>query len=371
MENLRSRLKANASESLPYENAREALAIIKTSTDSTAVEITYRHFSQAPVLDRDDLMSLYNEAKNREENLPLFGKDADYENFGRIAQISSIRLSSCTEVQFQDDIATLLGKEADTRYTAPNGKHTPVTQRGAVKATIRLQRIKALIDAAGNGKNEKARASLWKIVDSSQDSYLGQLAVGALGKIGEPEDLDRLVGMLKKNPNLRISLGNFGTMVVPRLMREIDDPAIPETVKASLTVGLVQASSHDNLSLYIPLLKHPSRFVVSAALDAIGKNIHSDDEGLIRDMFASPARFTRVEAILSVGERAWNEKYIPLLLNALKTDPVPSNRALAAHYLGLRRVQGAVPALTAALKDSPVHGDAETALKRISGELKN
>lgn len=360
------RLRAIANEPVPYKNVREALAAIKTSTDPVAIQIAYRHFSTIPVLDHADLMALYDEAKDRENNLPVFAKDSDYENFGRVAQISSIRLSKCIEPQFQGDIAKLLEEEATAHDEAASPKSAPVTERGAVKATIRLQRIKALIDASGGGKNEKARPALWKIIESSQDGYFGQLAVQALGEIGNPADLDRLMQMLKKNPNLRFSLASFGALAIPRLLQEMNDPSLSESAKAGLSLSLVGASSHDDLPLLVSLLKHPEGVVVTAAQRAIEKNLRSDDDSLIRDLLKSPDRFTRASAIIAIGQQAWSEKYAPLLIGIVKTDPIPSNRSLAAYYLGLHKERSAIPALTEALKDPHIHADASFALKQIS-----
>ena len=346
--------------------------ILKTSKDPVKIQKVYDYLPRIPIQNHDDLMALYEAAKRAEDDVPLVAKKETYEAFGNANETLASRLKDCTDPIFQDDIVVLLQKEYDN-FQHETGLHSsmPVlTTHRYLKVSLREHRVTSLIKAAGDGKNEKARAILWKIVETDKDGTYGQKAIQALGKIGKPEDLDRVIVMLEKNPRLRIHLGDFGSMVIPRVMREINDPNVPKDSIPILSSGLVQASSHEDIAALVPLLEHTNNAVRKAATDAIGRSLRSDDDELIKKMFSSSSDDVRSEVAVTVGEQAWNEKYVPLFINMLKNDPNYSNRGSAAYALGKHKVRSAVPALQQALRDPvpAVVEDASSALGKISGE---
>jgi len=355
----------------PFKNMREALNALKTAKSEVDIRRIQESLPQVPVGGHDDLMALYEEAVGREDQTPATSDDKTYNGYADKGGAVAARLRDCASPELQDDIAALIGKEA----SAWHGSAIPFAQhstREGVKSGLRLARVEALLDAAGRGRNGKARAPLWKMIDKAQDDYLGQIAVRALGQIGNPEDLDRLIQMRKSNPKLRLSLGDFGTMVIPRVMREMEDSSVSDDVKAGLSLDLTAASTHENLSSYVPLLQHKNPHVVEAASKAIMDHAQSSDSTLIQGMLTSKSMVVRGRAALTVSDKVWDARYVPALVNMLKTDSANHLRGLAANILGRHKVQDAIPALQVALKDPAgyVRQNATWALKNISGEKK-
>jgi len=317
-------------------------------------------------------MALYDAAKADEEKAPLVGTVQTLAEYANSVKPLQGRFKTCTDPKFQDDIASILEKEyepleQDSRLAVPI-----VITHSTMMRAAREERVKALIAAAGDGQNEKARPTLWKIIDKTQGNYLGRAAAEALGKIKKPEDLDRLIGMIEKNPRLGLSLSGFGDqMVVARISQELANPAITPDMKGRLSLELKGVSSHDNISLYLPLLESKDEKIAQKASYAINQNLKSGDDDVINQEFNSPYESVRRGTLVAVGTHAWDDKYVPLLINKLEHDG-DDIRALAATFLGRHRVQSATPALQKALSDpNPrVREAAATALDRLSGKIK-
>jgi HEAT repeat protein len=367
---LATAVNASTAES-PFKNMRAALEALRAAKTNDEIRKIDEALVQIPIDGHDDLVALYDEAKSREDNLPLTATDKDYNDYLNNNSFIAARLRGCTNPALQSDIAELIDKEASDWHSSaiPLLQHTA---RATVKSGLRLARVEALIDAAGKGKNAAARTALWKMIDKVQDDYFGQAAAQALGEIGNPEDLDRLIEMRKKNPKLHLSLSGFGAMAIPRLMREIDDPSVSDTVKAGMSLDIAAAGSHANLSAYVPLLQHANPHVVDAASKAIMDFAQPGDDALIQSMFASESMVVRGRAALVVSDSVWDIKYVPSLINMLKSDPAYHLRGLAANILGRHKVQSAIPALEGALKDSAGHvrQNANWALKNIAEQTK-
>ena len=357
------------SSSTTYHSIREALQALKTTKDKGEQQRIYQTFRQIPVRDHDDLMALYDEAKHRQDAAPLITTTKSFDEYVNQGQIVSVRLKGVTDPAFHDDIAALLDRETKD---LPKNTDIPMVPIGKIelgagaKSAMRVVRIESLIEAAGDGKNEMARAALWRMVDAAQDAYFGQLAVVALGKIGKPEDLDRLILMIVKEPNLHFQFDDFGSMAIPRLLQEVRNTALPQMTQASLSGHLVQVANHDSLTTFVPLLHDPNKIMASAALNAISKSLTSSDEGLIRKMLKDPSLDIQMEAMHAINGRAWDEKFIPLLIDVLKNGPLNN---VAADGLGQHRVKSAVGALENAVLHDPspyTRKSAARALERIN-----
>jgi HEAT repeat protein len=357
---------------VPYQHIREALSVIQNSSDPAEVRKAYEYLPRVPVQNHDDLMALYAAAKKAEEQVPTIADVKTIDRSGHAAGELAGRLRNCTDPGLKHDIASLLAGEyisVDRESLLPIPKVTP---GATMRAQLRTLRVRALMEAAGGGKNADARETLWRFIEHDKDAYFGQLAASALGKIGDPADLDRLIAMLKENPRLRLSITDFGSIVVPRVMKEVDAPGISPEAKAHLLMQLRESGSHENISSYVPLLKHADPSVAQTASEAIDRNLQSSDADMITKKFHSPSDYDRIGVIIAVGEHAWDEKYVPLLTNALLHDPNPDSREMAAQYLGLHKVKSAVPDLQLAAQNDPiarVRLSASGALERI-GEAK-
>jgi HEAT repeat protein len=290
-------------------------------------------------------MALYEEAKKEEKDAPSLPALKAANKYAAASGAIVARLRGCTAQNLQDGIALLLEKEHQSLKIA---SHLPIpkpTPGLTMTALIRTERVKALMDAAGNGKNLKARSPLWEIIETDKDDYYGQLAAVALGKIGDPADLDRLLAMIKDNPRLRLPITGFPNILAPRIIKEMTAPGISPEVKGHLSLVLRESSTHENIGSYLPLLKSTDTTLAQTASEAIDRSVQSSDEEMIENKFKSRSAYDRIGVIIAVGEHAWSDKYVPLLVNALLQDPDQDARKLAAQYLGLHKVKSALPAL--------------------------
>lgn len=349
-------------------NVDNLIADIKSATTEVEVQRVKNALRDMPIESRAELYSLYEAARSQEDAIPHDAKVQILELHHRKGSGLAVGLKNCTQPALHEGVADLIHKEfvdakKDSRSPMPK-----ITKRARMKSIIRHERIGALIAAAGRGKNEKARAALWEIIELTKDDHLGKAAADSIGEIGNREDLDRLVGMIKKDPKLLYPLGKFGGAVIPRVLRELTDPTMPVAVKSRLSLAIIQASSHDTINELLPLLNNKEPVVVKAAADALRKNVQPDDEAAIRTMLNHSTWNIRASAITAVGHQAWRPEYGPLLIEILKSDPSEWNRSSAAQFLGERRVQAALPALEAALQDGSglVRDAAASAIKKIS-----
>ena len=364
-------LLANAQPAARFKNMREALNALKSTNNVRDADEIRANLAKVPIEDHDDLMALYDEARKQEDALPLVADDKVYDEQARRSAVLDSRLKTVTDPAFKDDIANLIDKEYQDTKREARLPFPKLTTRSHMKAALRYERINALMTAAGNGKNEKARAALWEIIEIAQDDNLGKGAAIALGKIGNPDDLDRLIFMVKRNPKLLLPLGNFGPIAIPRIMKEIDDPSVPQETKSVLSSALVGASSHETISSFLPLLDNKNPLVVRVAADAIGKNIRAEDDALIRGLSKNPNRSVRGAMLVAVEGHAWKDGYAELLIDTVQHDPDYFLRAGAAASLGEHKVSRAIPVLQKVAsedKAGSVRLSAEGALKLIRGQ---
>lgn len=349
-------------------NIREALAILRDKKDAAEEKRIIGLLPRIPVLEHDDILALYAEAENREKDVPLAASNDRYEAYLRTALPFASRLRTCVDPSLRKDIADLLKKEYSSIRSDRRNPIPTLTLHGRISAALRAERVNSLIQAAGDGKNEEARAELWKIVELVGDGTYVQSSAESLGKMGNPNDLDKFIEILKVHPGYRIPLGGFGPMVVPRVLKELEDPNVARSAKDGLLPALAEAGSHDNILLYVNLMNHQDSSIAHVARHAVGSNLRADDDKLIRAMLENPFAEVRSNALVAVGEHAWKEEYGALLIERLRHDSDYSIRAIAAHYLGQHGSKAAIPALKEALKDSNpgVRSEAVSALQRIS-----
>ena len=356
----------------PYRNMREAIQALRSAKSSDEESQAYDALAEVPIRDADDLTALYTEAKRRDAEVPLVASDKAFSEYLRKGQIINAAISHSTDTSLQQGIADLINEEAQNWPSESRAHRNLFASRGNAKKLLYIERVKALINSAGEGKNHKARPALWRMLEQAQNDYFGQLSIDALGKIGEAEDLDRFIGMIEKNPQLNLQFRGFGKMAIPRVLRDIEDPNIPDSVKPKLTVGLYHLGSHETLPAYLELLDHSNASVAQMASTVVSENLDRSDESQIAGMLKSSSERLRNIALLAVDGRAWNPKLVPLLLDILKKDESKENRARAASCLGYHQVESAIPALQAALSDPSkiVRQNARNGLKALTKDKK-
>lgn len=232
--------------------------------------------------------------------------------------------------------------------------------------TLRTNRLKALVSAVAGSRNPRARPVLRRMLE--HDGLLGQIAIDGLGQLGDSRDLDELVGKLKKESKSRISLKSFGTPALDRLLREIDDPALPENQKVNLIASLAQFADRENVPRFLVLTKHSNPRVAEIAVRAVGRSVTRADKNTIAKMISSPDRKMRLEALMAI-DRDFSKEDGPTLIGVLERDVDPGIRAQAARILGEHAVQEARDALmTASANDEStwVKEFARSALSQLS-----
>lgn len=244
-----------------------------------------------------------------------------------------------------------------------------VSNEGRLRSAIRLERVHALMQTAGEDKNEAALPTLRKFFEKHQGRAEAEYAAEAIGRIGKTEDLDKFISILKHDPRAHISLAGFGKLIVGRLMKEINQKTLSDAERNSLIASLPQASSKDNLPEYAALLEHKNRRVARAAAQAMTPHLRASDEAIISQMLKSKNGDVRFAALNAIAKTAWDERFIPVIKDLLKKDPDSGIRTLAAVTLGRFKVIAAEPDLKEALKDSSpnVRENAEFSLRKIRG----
>lgn len=336
----------------PYKHVRDAIRAANATKNESERQRIYSSLQQIPATDRDDLRSLYSEIKQRANETPLLATDKSQEDYTNKGLIITARLRRSTDTALQQDIADLIDQEVRGLPPKPTGPRIPTSMAAATKRRLYQERVVALIGAAGDGKNEKARPALWRMIEASRDDYFARMSIQALAKMGKPEDLDRLIKMVETDPTLRLPFGSdFGRMVIPRIMSRIEDPSVSDSTKQRLTGGLFQAGSHDTLPLYFPLLDHSNQHVAHIAARVISQNLASTDVEKINEMLTSSSERLRAIALEAIAGRAWDIKFAPLVIEILKTAPSKYSRQSAAYCLWNHKVESSLPALQAALND--------------------
>jgi HEAT repeat protein len=356
---------------VPYQNMREAVKVLGKTTDLAEAQRVYDCLPRVPVRDRGDLMALYHGARMKEADVDRLAKDADFNGYERQTELIAARMRTCTDSSLHADIAALLAKEYVASLRWRSNPAPSLAGRDSIKNMLQGQRFMALLDAAGKGKNEKARSTLMTMVEREQDGLYGQLAAKALGRIGNREDIDRLIAMIKADPSLRISLGDFGPALISRAVAVVvGDPAVSEDVRASIVGDISRIRSRESLPALLPLIQNENAALAYAATTAVVHSLDSDDAALIRQMLHDPSPVVRMDALAAVGGQAWSDDFVPLVVDMLKHDSSYKVRSIAAGCLGRHKVQSAVPALEAAAQrsDPELSDAAKDALKLILGK---
>jgi hypothetical protein len=314
-----------------FSDVHEALSAAHGSTPLEAQSIC-QDLPSLPVVSEDDVRALYAEL-------------TDPKICGDLEPVSQA-LGQCGDAKYQPLIAAWLAKEKT--FFPDRGRQGAYNVRSARKLAVREKRLFALLAAAGSGQNSRALPILRTMLMRG-GVYSNEIAV-AIGRIGDPADLERFIKMNKLDPGHKIDLSGFGVLAIDRIMKDVDDPAVPSPEKESIIGYLASALGHKTISRYQLLMHHKNVFVSKTAAEAIARVAEPGDEPLILQMLKDENPVLRKEAI-SALRNIWDDKYAPVVIAALKSDPDDAVRSRAAECLGTRRVCAADSALRSAMKD--------------------
>ena len=314
-----------------FNDAHQALSAARGSASPEAQSIC-QDLPSLPTPSENDVIALYAELKN-----PKICQDLE-----PVSQA----LGQCGDAKYHPLIAAWLAKEKT--LFPDRGTHGAYNARSARKLAVREKRLFALLAAAGNGKNRQSLPILRAMLKKG-GVYSKEIAV-AIGQIGDPADLERFIKINRHDRRRKVDLSGFGVMTIDRIMKDVDDPAVPSQDMESIIGSLGSALGHETISRYQALIYHKNSFVSQTAAEAIARVAEPGDEPLILRMLKDENPVLRREAISSL-RKIWKDAYAPVVVSALKLDPDDTVRSRAAQCLGTRRVCAADSALRSAMKD--------------------
>lgn len=249
-------------------------------------------------------------------------------------------LGQCGDARYQPLIAAWLAKEKT--LFPDKGTRGAYNARSARKLAVREKRLFGLLAAAGSGKNVRALPVLRAMLDKG-GVYSDEIAV-AIGRIGDPADLERFMEINRRDPRRKIDLSGFGVLAIDRIMKDAEDPSAPAPYKETILGYLGSALGHETVTRYETLIHHKNAAIAKAAAEAVARIAEPADEALILRMLKDDNPVLRREAI-SALRKIWDDKYAHVVVAALKQDPDDAVRSRAAECLAARRVCAADPAL--------------------------
>ncbi|MFI5346063.1 MAG: HEAT repeat domain-containing protein [Elusimicrobiota bacterium] len=330
-----------------FNDVHQALSAARASAPLEA-EAICRDLASLQVLSADDVRALYDELKNPR----ICPKQEPVAN----------ALGQCGDDKYHGLIAGWLSKEKTLLPDrGPGGAYNARSSRALA---VREHRLLGLLAAAGAGRNREALPVLRAMLKKG-GVYSGPIAV-AIGRIGDPADLEEFVASNKRGRGPKYDLSGFGVAAIDRIMKDVDDPAVSTQDKESLIGYLATAQGHDTLPRYEALLHHKNSIVAKLAAEGVARVAEPRDAALILGMLKDDNPVLRRSAIAAL-RNAWDDKHLPAVLAALKKDEDAAVRSAAAECLGARRACAAAPDLRAALNDDSraVEAAAAASLKSL------
>lgn len=339
---------------------KDAVKAARLAATEDAKERSYKQIAADSIEDDQDVRAL---AAEISEVPKIFKGDKARQRRLSAAKHLAKVLAECKQPKHHAVIKELLDDESRAlgrNYMGPWGSKS---EDELESDTIKYEKLKALADAAGNGKNELALPALRAM--RKKGGQAGKLAETTIGKVGRDEDLDEFVREIKSDPRSLVSLYGFGRKGFARVSKELNDPTIPAEERVRLAGALPTSVSHDDLPDAAALLKHSDPRVVSVAARTVANSLTPADDALLRELLKSKDQAIRGPAILSI-DRNWDPKYIPDLIEVLRKDPNDGNRSAVAHMLGTRKVKTAEADIRAVATADPVPWVRESAQEALN-----
>lgn len=341
--------------------AKEAVLAARRATSEDEKQKIYAAITSADVQDDDDLKALHEELKSFR-----IDKDAkiNTRHLDEIKHLSSV-IGGATGSDRQAVVKQLLDQEESALPRNFQGPWGAKSKEEAFDGALQLETLQALATAAGQGHNEQALPALRRIW--KKGGVPGKIAEKAIGQIGKDEDFEAFVSAIKNEPRALVNINVFGPRALKRIISEINSPSNTPDQKARLIGALPTTVNREEIPAVLALLHHDNKHVVSVAAIVLGNSLGAQDEKTIRDMLNDPNTEVRGAALLAIN-RAWDPKFVPDVVHAMKTDADPWRRSFAARILGQRHVKESESALadTAQNDKAPsVRESAAFALKKL------
>lgn len=268
----------------------------------------------------------------------------------RMRESLAQKVAKCTTPRHHQAIKNLLeaeGAEIPGKLWLA-GQATPGLR---LREESRFTRLQALTKAAGEGKNRDALPVLRKIAKAHPDTAYSDIAIAAIGQIGDPADLAAFIEQAKANPKRRLYLKSFGAALIDPVMKELNSGGLSDEQRGKLHNILSQARTRDAIPRYRFLLSHNDPVVVRVAAQSIGDLAASSDNELLLEMMNNPDRSVRFAAAMAISHQAWDVQYADKLIELLKNDGDEGVRVMAMKALAEHGVSKAKPVIEAMRAD--------------------
>lgn len=339
---------------------REVMQAIEASPSEEAAHSLYERLPSFSAESETDLIKAYGLAKRQSE-----AKGAAMERARQRMAFAASLIVKATAPRQQEWVGKLLEREVDQLPRDHLGLWGSQDRQNQLEQALRFGTAIALIESAKAGKNREALPPIRRVAEMG--GMIGTLADHAISTIGDLEDLERAVAHIKANPEDNIALAGFGDLLVPRFMREIEDPNLPESLKREFVGRLSHVARMGDCKPFLPLLSHSRKDVRREAVECLRWCLSENDEMLILRLLQDPERDVRGAALGALNRLIWRADFVPLVIQILESDPDEEIRASAAHMLGERRAKTAIPALRKAAEseNNDIRRLSKSALKKI------
>lgn len=238
----------------------------------------------------------------------------------------------------------------------------------------------AAIGALANMKNKDAVPLLRGYL---QDEDLSRFASVALGRLGDTESMENMLGDIEQRKN--IDLSAYGDKGMVRIVEELNKPGVALKRKYALIRQIKGSKSPERKRLLKDLaLNHPDAGVRGQSGQALLNSIVVNPETADNPYIAEWVKKTKNTdsgywAVSSIsishdyGDKPLEDELARVLIDVLQTSTEWVNRLEAARALGIFRVKDSLPALIeCSQKDSNIHGvrgDCRFSYWKMTGEL--
>lgn len=239
----------------------------------------------------------------------------------------------------------------------------------------------ALIGALANLKDKAAIPLLRSYL---QDKDLSVFASTALGRMGDNEAFEEMIGDIEKRDN--IDLSGYGDKGLTRIIEELNKPGIKAERKFALIRQIKGSKSPERKRLLKDLaLNHPDAGVRSRSSQALLNSMlvnpdPADDSYILEWIKKSKNADSGYWAVSSIsishnyGERPLSPELAGALIDVLKTSTFEPSRLDAARALGIFKVRESLAELvecTQKDKKSSVRGACSFSYWKITGEIQS
>ena len=215
-----------------------------------------------------------------------------------------------------------------------------------------------------------------------QDEDLSRFASLALGRLGDSESLNGMIGNMGHGKN--VDLSGYGDKGLVRVVEELDKPDSDVKRKDALIGQIKGSASPERKRLLKDLaLKHQDSRVRDRAglalLNSIMVNPEAGDNAFIAEWVDRTKNDeTGYWAVTSIsvshgnGAKPLDKNNIAILVDVLRTSTYSPTRSEAAQGLGMFKVQEALPYLEECLakdKDANIRGHCRESYWKISGKV--